>query len=143
MIKKIGVKALVVNREGEILLLRNSDDDLRHSGNSGKYNLPGGKVNVGETITHALAREVKEETDLKITNTNLQPFFAGDWRPVVRDEQLQIIGMFFICREWEGNVTLNDEHDTYQWVDARIVADYNILPPEDRAIQTYFATKDQ
>lgn len=138
MIQKIAVKALVVNHEGKVLLLRKSNDDLRHSGNSGKYNLPGGKINVGETITDALAREVKEETGLKITNTNLQPFFAGDWRPVVHSEQLQIIGMFFVCHDWEGEVVLNDEHDAYVWINNKNYLKYTILPPENTAIATYF-----
>lgn len=141
MIQKIAVKALIVNNENKVLLLRKSDDDLRHAGNSRKYNLPGGKIDAGETIAKALAREVKEETGLKIISINLQPFFAGDWRPIVQGKQLQIIGMFFICRNWEGQVTLNDEHDAYEWVDATTFSSYDILPPEDTALATYFDSK--
>ena len=142
MIQKIAVKALVINHEGKVLLLRKSDDDIRHAGNSGKYNLPGGKIEAGETIAEALVREVKEETDLKITSANPQPFFAGDWRPIVRGEQLQIIGIFFICRNWEGTITLNDEHDAYEWIDTKAFSLYNTLPPEDTAIAIYFDSEN-
>lgn len=141
MIQKIAAKALVINSEGKVLLLRKSNDDIRHSGNSGKYDLPGGKIDAGETIAEALAREVKEETSLKIDTTNLQPFYAGDWRPIVHGKQLQIIGMFFVCRSWKGKITLNDEHDTLVWVDAKTFHGYDILPPEDKAIATYFERK--
>lgn len=138
MIQKIAVKAILVNKDGEVLVLRKSSDDIRHSGNSGKYNLPGGKIDAGETITDALAREIKEETSLHITNTNLQPFFAGDWRPTVNGKQIQIIGMFFICKQWSGEISLSDEHDSYAWINPQTISEYTILPPEDQAILQYF-----
>lgn len=49
--------AIIVN-DGQILLLTNRQ--------SGKYVLPGGGIELGERIEHALQREVKEETGLTI-----------------------------------------------------------------------------
>jgi mutator protein MutT len=138
MQQKIATKALIINDDGRVLLLRKGNDDARHSGHSGRYNLPGGKIDPGETIADALAREVHEETGLIIGGGEYHPFYAGDWRPVVRGVQLQIIGMFFVCRAWSGEVVLNDEHDALLWIDAQTMRDFDILTPEDEAIRMYF-----
>lgn len=55
------VAALLVNREGEILLTRRAFDP-----DKGLLDLPGGFVDTMETAEHALQRELKEELNLEI-----------------------------------------------------------------------------
>lgn len=142
IVLRAAVKALIINEYNHVLLLRKSNDDERHAGKSGRYNLPGGKINPEEPIADALRREVDEEVGLMINDTNLKPIFVGEWRPVVRGVQHQIVGAFFICREWTGNVTLDSEHDGYVWINSSQVEAYDILPPEDEAINRYFANQE-
>jgi ADP-ribose pyrophosphatase YjhB (NUDIX family) len=54
----LGVRALVANANGEILL-------VRHSYVSG-WHLPGGGVERGETLRHTLVRELKEEAGVTL-----------------------------------------------------------------------------
>ena len=54
------VGALIVNKEGKILLVR-SDKWL-----GGKYSVPGGHVEIYERIEDAVKREVKEEVGLDV-----------------------------------------------------------------------------
>jgi ADP-ribose pyrophosphatase YjhB (NUDIX family) len=54
----LGVRAVVVNREGQIFL-------VKHSYVSG-WHLPGGGVEVGETIGQALERELHEEGNIRV-----------------------------------------------------------------------------
>ena len=49
--------------KGEFLLLRRSDNSRT---NPGKWDLPGGKVNLKETLKEAVVREVWEETGISI-----------------------------------------------------------------------------
>lgn len=59
----VGVGALIFNDEGMILLaLRGSDAKNER----GKWEIPGGAVEFGETLEDALKREVKEEINVEI-----------------------------------------------------------------------------
>ena len=55
---RIGVFALIFDDEGRILLGHRRDVDW--------WNLPGGGMEVGETVDEALCREVREETGLDV-----------------------------------------------------------------------------
>jgi len=64
----ITVKAVIVNKLGEVLILKRARGEKTHAGN---YDLPGGSMERDETIREALRREIKEETGLIIDNENL------------------------------------------------------------------------
>src|SRR5258708_12217582 len=69
--------AVVTDNEGKILLHRRSDNDL--------WALPGGAMEIGESISETVVREAKEETGLDVgikrlfciyTNPNPQQAFS-------------------------------------------------------------------
>ena len=60
--------AAVRNVDGEILLVRRIDD--------GYWELPGGRVEVGETVARAVIREVAEESGVAITLTGLSGVYS-------------------------------------------------------------------
>jgi len=59
-----GAAAIIVNNEGQILLQSRADND--------KWGLPGGCQELGERFEDTVIREVKEETNLDITENNLE-----------------------------------------------------------------------
>lgn len=61
------------NKSGEILLAKRGIEP-----NKGKYDLPGGFVDLGESIEEALSREIAEELDLQ-PNDYSQPVFCQSW----------------------------------------------------------------
>ena len=138
IVQRIAVKALIINDSHQVLLLQKSQDDARHAHNSGRYNLPGGKINPGETLDAALRREVQEEVGLCVVTHHPRPIFVGQWAPTVRGVPHQIIGMFFICQKWQGTLQLDSEHSSYAWVNRTNFTQYDILPPEDQALKAYF-----
>src|ERR1700682_2708489 len=62
----LGVRALVIDGHGRIFL-------VKHSYISG-WHLPGGGVEAGETLSQALARELREEGNIELTGP---PHFHG------------------------------------------------------------------
>lgn len=135
MIQRIATKAIIINAEGKILVLREAatygDGTQR-----GRYHAPGGRVEIGESIEDALMREVSEETGMKVTIG--MPFRVGEWRPVIKGVPNQIFGIFFICKPESTDISLGTEHDHYEWVGASELENIDIMEAEDGIIKAYF-----
>jgi 8-oxo-dGTP diphosphatase len=95
-----GVKA-VVKKDGRFLVLVKPD---------GSFDLPGGRVEVGETNESALHREIAEETGLKV---KIQDPMV-EWS-FLKQPDLLIKGITFACNYIEGKVKLCAEHKHYFW----------------------------
>jgi 8-oxo-dGTP diphosphatase len=107
---------------GALLLVRRRD--------TGAWELPGGRVDVGETAVHAAVRETAEEAGVRIEVTEFAGLFS-DPGVVVRSpdgEVRQQFALLFRAR-WLGGVPRGDQHETSDaaWV---LVADIAALPME-------------
>lgn len=105
------VDAALFDEQGRVLLgIRNEEP------NKGKLNLPGGFVDMGETIEEALARELQEE--LKIyPNDYGKLSYAGnriDWYEI-NGENRQLLSFMFAGRIKYREFELSDEVSGYVW----------------------------
>jgi len=88
------VAAALVDAHGRVLLQRRPPGK-RHAG---LWELPGGKVDAGETAEAALARELAEELGIAVAPDAPVPLaFATDRQD---DSQLLLLG--FVVRRWTG-----------------------------------------
>ncbi|MBW5433335.1 NUDIX hydrolase [Bradyrhizobium canariense] len=104
---QIAVSAAIF-RDGKVLLTRRARSPAK-----GFYSLPGGRVEFGESLHQALAREIDEETGLDIDIIGL----AG-WRevlPAAAGAGHYLI-MSFAARWVAREPVLNDELDDYRWI---------------------------
>lgn len=85
MIDKIftATKAFI-SYEGKILILRESPQ-YQDGTNSGRYDVPGGRIVPGQRWDESLLREIKEETGLEVRIG--RPFHVDEWRPQVNGEK--------------------------------------------------------
>ncbi|MGY8680267.1 NUDIX hydrolase [Bradyrhizobium sp. UFLA05-153] len=95
-------------RDGKVLLVRRARSPAK-----GFYSLPGGRVEFGESLHQALAREVDEETGLAIDIVGL----AG-WREVLPSTggAGHYLIMSFAARWTAREPVLNEELDDFRWL---------------------------
>lgn len=99
---------VAVVKDNKILLARRAQHDFL----GGQYELPGGGVDPGETITDAAIREVAEETGLTVTRV-IGTFDGFDY---TTDKKPRVRQINFLV-EADGTVTLDpNEHDEYAWI---------------------------
>jgi 8-oxo-dGTP diphosphatase len=110
-------------RDGKILVVRRARPPAH-----GLYTLPGGVVEVGETLMEAVAREVREETALEIEPVAL----AGFRETIVRDADSRVERHFIIpCFAWRwraGDPVLNEELSEARWLDPAELAGLPTTP---------------
>lgn len=98
-------------RNGKVLLVRRARPPAL-----GVYTLPGGVIEAGETLTEAIAREVREETGLVIAPATL----AGHREVITRAPdgrtERHFVILCFASRWVSGEVALNDELDDHRWL---------------------------
>jgi 8-oxo-dGTP diphosphatase len=98
-------------RDGRVLIVRRARPPAH-----GLYTLPGGGVELGETLEQAVAREVREETALEVEPIAL----AGFRQAIVRDGAGRIERHFvilpFAARWISGEVSLNEELAEAHWL---------------------------
>jgi 8-oxo-dGTP diphosphatase len=107
----LAVSAAIV-RDGKILVVRRARPPAH-----GVFTLPGGVVEIGETLVEAVAREVHEETSMVIEPVAL----AGFREAIVRDAQDRVERHFVIlcfAARWQaGEPVLNEELSEAHWLD--------------------------
>jgi ADP-ribose pyrophosphatase YjhB (NUDIX family) len=114
-----GVAAVILDGQGRILLQRRSDNGL--------WGLPGGSVEIGETVRDAITREVREETGLTVEVVRLIGVYSNPKVQIVRyadDTVVHYITTLFGCRILEGTLQTCEETLDLRFFDP---AD----PPED------------
>ncbi len=114
------VLAIVVKdgTHGHILLMKRIDDG---SPDGGLWELPGGKVEGGETLQTALKRELSEETGLLATKTRRLHVVTEDILP---EAGTHYVNHCYMVTKWEGGTTPTgtepapmepDKHDAIGW----------------------------
>ena len=106
----LAVSAAIV-RARQVLVVRRARAPA-----NGLFSLPGGVVEIGETLSEAIIREVREETSLAIEPIGL----AGFREAITRDTDDRIERHFvilpFAARWLAGEVTLNEELSEARWL---------------------------
>jgi 8-oxo-dGTP diphosphatase len=106
----LAVSAAIM-RDGKVLAVRRARKPALNL-----YTMPGGVVEIGETLFEAVKREVREETALDIEPVAL----AGHREAIQRDAQGKVerhfIIMCFAARWLSGEPVLNDELDDARWL---------------------------
>jgi 8-oxo-dGTP diphosphatase len=118
----LAVSAAIV-RDGKFLVVRRARPPAH-----GVFTLPGGVVELGETLEQAVTREVREETGMAIEPVAL----AGFRETVVRDGDDRVERHFVIlcfAARWQaGEPVLNEELSEAHWIEPAELAGLTTTP---------------
>lgn len=118
----IAASAFVVDDAGRLLMIRRTD--------SGKYALPGGRHELGETMTQTVIRETEEETGLTIEVTGLIGIYSNPDH-VIEFSDGEVRQEFSICfrgRAVGGEPRPSDETTEALWVERDQVDGLDVHP---------------
>jgi nucleoside triphosphatase len=127
------VGALILNGNGQILLAKSNKWKNR-------FTLPGGHVELGETVEEALKREIREEVGLEIERIRFLQFQEAVYSPGFIHPK-HFIFLDFLCKAKTDNVKVdNTEIQDFVWVDPRKALRMNVEPFSKRTITKYLET---
>lgn len=130
----VGIKALIRNSEGKILVLKSS---LRgHVENTKVYwDIPGGRIDEGDGVEETLLREIEEETG--VTEVSNIEFFtavvSNHQIPIENNRKAGLVLMVYTAEiPSDSKIQISPEHTEYAWVDKADAAKLlsNKYPPE-------------
>jgi ADP-ribose pyrophosphatase YjhB (NUDIX family) len=131
------VNVAVTNADGAILLIRRTDND--------NWALPGGAIDLGESLTQAAVRETKEETGIDSEITGFVGIYT-DPKHVIHytsnDEVRQEFSIVLTARAVGGEPTPSDESREVVWVEPANAAELQMDQSMRQRVAAYLAGRD-
>lgn len=129
---QLEVVSCFIEHNDEILLLHRQD--RKPEGNT--WGVPAGKVNMGETTTETMIREIKEETGLIISTDNLNYF----GKVYVKYPKMDFIYHMFSARlDKKPIIKINfAEHKNFQWISPAEALQIPLILDEDACIKMFY-----
>ena len=117
---------MVTNDAGEILLIRRTDND--------NWAVPGGAVDLGESVTQAAVRETLEESGIHCAITGIVGIYSDPKHVILyisNGEVRQEFSIVLTARPLRGQPTPSNESSQVRWVPASELPGY----PMDRSMR--------
>jgi len=105
---KIAVKSFIIHNKKLLIIKRHSKDIQSPT----IWELPGGRLEIGEDPHNGIKRETKEETGIDIEV--LHPINIRHFK---RTDNQKITMIIFLCKALHNNINLSPEHVDYDWID--------------------------
>ena len=112
----VGVGALIFRRD-RILMAQRGKEPLK-----GWWSLPGGALELGESLEAAVCREVLEETGLEVEPVKLFEVFERIIRDATGAPEYHYVLIDYVCRVVGGKLFPGDDVSAVEWVRRRDLA---------------------
>jgi ADP-ribose pyrophosphatase YjhB (NUDIX family) len=131
------VNVVVVNDAREILLIRRTDND--------NWALPGGAIDLGESIAQAAVRETLEESGIECAITGIVGIYSDPKHVVLytsNGEARQEFSIVLTAKPLGGQPTPSSESSEVRWVPASGIPEYTMDRSMRIRINDYLADSD-
>ena len=132
-----GVGAIVLQRD-DVLLVRRGNEPQR-----GLWSLPGGALELGESLHQGVRREVMEETGLEVRVLE----FAGVFERIATDDngavQYHYVLLDYLCEPVGGALSAGDDAAEAAWVGRAELSGRALTPGLQPVIEKAFVLRDR
>lgn len=129
----VGVGGVIV-RDGAVLLIRRAVEPLR-----GCWSLPGGAVELGESLEDAVERELKEETNLTVRVLGLVEAFDRITREPDGRTRYHYVLLDYLCESLSASPQAGSDVDAVAWARPEEFAAYELSPHAQRVCEKALA----
>jgi ADP-ribose pyrophosphatase YjhB (NUDIX family) len=115
------VNVVVVNDAGEILMIRRTDND--------NWAVPGGAIDLGESVAQAAVRETREESGIECEITGLVGIYSDPKHVILytsNGEVRQEFSIVLTARPLSGQPRPSSESSEVRWVPVSGVREYTM-----------------
>jgi|GEM_PF-108634 len=123
----VGVSVLVFN-DGKILLVRRG-----HEPRKGRWSLPGGIVELGETVRDAAKREIREECHIEIEIERTLDVLDRIFKDPDGRVQYHYVLVVLLARYTSGELRADSDIEAAEWADVHDLSQYD-LPDEQQQL---------
>lgn len=107
---RLAVKAFIVNKT-KLLVVKRASDDIQKPN---IWEIPGGRLDLGEDPFIGLVREIREETGLYI-----KPILPMSINHFERDDGQIITMIVSLCKPLGGRMKISKEHSDLEWIELK------------------------
>ena len=124
-------RSIVLNNKGQILLIQRAKGDTWRSG---FWELPGGKLDEGQDVSHALEREVFEETGLLVNPISRTAYIESSIISQGKYAGMPYIVIIGISLVEAGKIKLSEEHQNFTWIALSEASKYKLTEETNKSL---------
>lgn len=124
----------MVIRDGRALLIRRGSPPLQ-----GAWSIPGGTLDLGESIPEGIRRELKEETGIDVRVLDLIEVFDRIFRDASGKVQFHFVIVDYLCEFVGGETHADSDVTDTAWVLENELQKYSLTEAATRVIRNAFA----